>query len=199
MIINTIPVGAYEANCYLLMDENNKEIAIIDPGGDAASIEKQITNLSGKPKYILLTHGHFDHVGAVEFLADKYKIPFYISEKDEKLMESDNSVFGNIRKADGYIKEGDKINLGDLEIKVLETPGHSKGGLCFVAQDNVFTGDTLFQGSIGRTDFVSGSLEEILASIKNKLLPLGSDVKVYPGHGPSSTIGYEERNNPFLD
>lgn len=199
MIIKTIPAGIYEANCYLIKDEETSEVAIIDPGGEDASIEKEINSLKGEPKFILLTHGHFDHVGGVIKLAEKYNIPFYISKTDEELMERDNSVFGTLRKADFYLKEGDTVNLGKNQIKVIETPGHSKGGLCFLLLDKVFTGDTLFQGSIGRTDFISGDLNEIISSIKNKLLPLGDNILVYPGHGPSSTIGYEVRNNPFLN
>ena len=113
-------------------------------------------------------------------------------------MEKDNSVFGTLPKASGYLKEGDVVKLGSREIKVIETPGHTKGGLCFLIDGKLFTGDTLFQGSIGRTDFIGGDMKEIISSIKNKLLPLGDDVEVYPGHGPSSSIKFEKMRNPYL-
>lgn len=196
--INIVPAGIYEANCYILVEDETKECAIIDAGGDAGKIEAAIESMNGNPKYLLLTHGHFDHVGGVEEICNTYNIPFYISKVDEEYMAKDNSVFGTLPKASGYLKEGDVLKLGAYEIKVIETPGHTKGGLCFAVDNKVFTGDTLFQGSVGRTDFIGGSMEEIIMSIKTKLLPLGDDVKVYPGHGPSSSIGFEKMRNPYL-
>lgn len=196
--VNIVPAGVYAANCYILVDEDTKECAIIDAGGDADEIESAIEDMNGSPKYLLLTHGHFDHVGGVEEICKKYNIPFYISKTDEEYMEKDNSVFGTLPKASGYLKEGDTIKLGNYEIKVIETPGHTKGGLSFFVDGKVFTGDTLFQGSVGRTDFIGGDMSEIISSIKNKLLPLGDDVRVYPGHGASTTIGIEKVRNPYL-
>lgn len=196
--IKTVPAGIYEANCYILVDEDTKDCVIIDAGGDADKIETALESMSGKPKYVILTHGHFDHVGGVEEICSKYNIPFYISRADEEYMEKDSSVFGTLPKASVYIKEGDTIKLGSYEIKVIETPGHTKGGLCFFVDNKVFTGDTLFQGSVGRTDFPGGDMNEIISSIKNKLLPLGDDVEVYPGHGPSSSIRFEKMRNPYL-
>lgn len=196
--IKVVPAGIYDANCYILVDEETKDCAIIDIGGDSKKIESAIESMHGNPKYILLTHGHFDHVGGVEEISSKYNIPFYISKTDEEYMEKDNSVFGTLPKASGYLKEGDIIKLGDNKIRVIETPGHTKGGLCFLTGKKLFTGDTLFQGSIGRTDFIGGDMNEIISSIKNKLLPLGDDIEVYPGHGPSSSIGFEKMRNPYL-
>lgn len=196
--VNIVPAGVYAANCYILVDDDTKECAIIDAGGDADEIESAIEDMNGNPKYLLLTHGHFDHVGGVEEICKKYNIPFYISKTDEEYMEKDNSVFGTLPKASGYLKEGDAIKLGNYEIKVIETPGHTKGGLSFFVDGKVFTGDTLFQGSVGRTDFIGGDMSEIIGSIKNKLLPLGDDVRVYPGHGPSTTIRVEKVRNPYL-
>ena len=196
--IKTVPAGVYEANCYILVDEETKDCAIIDAGGDAGKISAAVESMNGKPKYLLLTHGHFDHVGGVKEICSKYDIPFYISKIDEEYMEKDNSVFGTLPKASGYLKEGDVVKLGSREIKVIETPGHTKGGLCFLIDGKLFTGDTLFQGSIGRTDFIGGDMKEIISSIKNKLLPLGDDVEVYPGHGPSSSIKFEKMRNPYL-
>lgn len=199
MIIEAIPAGIYDANCYILVEENTKECGIIDPGGDSQRLISQIDKLNAKPKFILLTHGHMDHVGGVIDLVKKYSIPFYISKADEEYMEKDDFVFGTLPKASGYLKENDILKLGDEIIKVLETPGHTKGGLCFLLNnDKVFTGDTLFNGSIGRTDFIGGSMSEIINSIKEKLLPLGDKVDVYPGHGDMTTIEHEKKYNPFL-
>lgn len=198
MIIKTLIAGMYEENCYLIMDEGTKELAIIDPGGQPNLIEKEISKLDGKPKFILLTHGHMDHVGAVIELMNKLNIPFYISENEEQYMKNDEFVFGSLPKASKYLKEGDTVSLGNNIIKVIETAGHTAGGICFLVNDELFTGDTLFQGSIGRSDFPGGNGAQLIKNIKEKLLPLGDGVKVYPGHGPASTIGYEKRNNPFL-
>ncbi|ABR33718.1 MULTISPECIES: MBL fold metallo-hydrolase [Clostridium] len=198
MIIKTLIAGMYEENCYLIMDEGTKELAIIDPGGQPNLIEKEISRLDGKPKFILLTHGHMDHVGAVIELMNKLNIPFYISENEEQYMKNDEFVFGSLPKASKYLKEGDTVSLGNNIIKVIETAGHTAGGICFLVNDELFTGDTLFQGSIGRSDFPGGNGAQLIKNIKEKLLPLGDGVKVYPGHGPASTIGYEKRNNPFL-
>lgn len=196
--LKTVPAGVYEANCYILVDEKTKDCAIIDVGGEAKKISEAIESMNGNPKYVLLTHGHFDHVGGVEEICMKYNIPFFISKTDEEYMEIDNSVFGTLPKASGYLKQGDIVKLANKEISVIETPGHTKGGLCFFVDGKVFTGDTLFQGSIGRTDFIGGDMDEIISSIKNKLLPLGDDVEVYPGHGPSSSIKFEKARNPYL-
>ena len=196
--LKTVPAGVYEANCYILVDSETKDCAIIDAGGDAGKISAAVESMQGNPKYLILTHGHFDHVGGVKEICSKYDIPFYISKTDEEYMEKDNSVFGTLPKASGYLKEGDVVKLGSREIKVIETPGHTKGGLCFLIDGKLFTGDTLFQGSIGRTDFIGGDMKEIISSIKNKLLPLGDDVEVYPGHGPSSSIKFEKMRNPYL-
>lgn len=200
MNIKTIPAGIYEANCYIVSDEATGEAVVMDPGGDVEIIEHEIEKLGARVKSILLTHGHFDHVGGVVELSKQLNVPFYISKTDEEYMDKDTSqVYGKLPKASGYLKEGTDILVGDKSIKVLETPGHTKGGLCFLVEDNLFTGDTLFKGSIGRTDFIGGSFEEIIKSIEEKLIPLGDDIKVYPGHGPMSTIGFEKRNNPYLE
>ena len=195
MIIKAIPAGIYDANCYIVMDEKTKDAVVLDPGGDGEMLERAIKDMKANVKSILLTHGHMDHVGGVEYLSDKLNVPFYISKIDEEYMEKDNYVFGSIRNANGYLEDGNELSFGSLNIKVIATPGHTKGGLCFLIEDKLFTGDTLFQGSIGRTDFIGGSFPEIIDSIKTKLLPLGDEIEVYPGHGPKSSIGYEKGYN----
>ena len=199
MIIKAIPAGIYDANCYIVMDEKTKDAVVLDPGGDGEMLERAIKDMGANVKSILLTHGHMDHVGGVEYLSDKLNVPFYISKIDEEYMEQDNYVFGSIRNANGYLEDGNELSFGSLNIKVIATPGHTKGGLCFLIEDKLFTGDTLFQGSIGRTDFIGGSFPEIINSIKTKLLPLGDEIEVYPGHGPKSSIGYEKGYNMYLN
>ncbi|NME82483.1 MBL fold metallo-hydrolase [Clostridium sp. SM-530-WT-3G] len=198
MVVESIIAGMYEENCYLLIDDKTKECGIIDPGGNAKKIENEIISKGLKAKFILITHGHADHVDGVEELSKALNIPFYISKVDEEYMSQDNFVYGSIPKASGYLKEGDTLTLGNHTIKVIETPGHTKGGLCFLVDDLLFTGDTLFQGAVGRTDFIGGDMHELISSIKTKLLPLGDNIKVFPGHGPSSTIGFEKVRNPYL-
>lgn len=199
MIIKAIPAGIYDANCYIVMDEKTKDAVVLDPGGDGEMLERAIKDMGANVKSILLTHGHMDHVGGVEYLSDKLNVPFYISKIDEEYMEKDNYVFGTIRNANGYLEDGNDLSFGSLNIKVIATPGHTKGGLCFLIEDKLFTGDTLFQGSIGRTDFIGGSFPEIINSIKTKLLPFGDEIEVYPGHGPKSSIGYEKGYNMYLN
>ena len=199
MIIKAIPAGIYDANCYIVMDAKTKDAVVLDPGGDGEMLERAIKDMGANVKSILLTHGHMDHVGGVEYLSDKLNVPFYISKIDEEYMEKDNYVFGSIRNANGYLEDGNELSFGSLNIKVIATPGHTKGGLCFLIEDKLFTGDTLFQGSIGRTDFIGGSFSEIINSIKTKLLPLGDEIEVYPGHGPKSSIGYEKGYNMYLN
>lgn len=199
MDIKTMPVGIYGANCYLLIEEN--QCAIIDPGADPEDIINEIGKLNVEPKFILLTHGHMDHVGAVEKIKETYDIPFYINKKDEELIKNKEYIFGNFGKyqnADKYLEEGNEFSLGNLTIKAIETPGHSLGGMCFLVNDVIFTGDTLFRESIGRSDFVGGDHNELINSIQNKIMTLDSNIKVLPGHGPQSTIGFEKENNPFF-
>ncbi|ATD55337.1 MBL fold metallo-hydrolase [Clostridium chauvoei] len=198
MIIKTIPAGSLQANCYIVMDEETKEAVVMDPGGDADWIIKEIETLGANIKYILLTHAHADHDGGVVDLKKKYDVPVYMHKEEEMYMEKDNFVFGKIPKFYSFIEDGDELNIGSLKIKCIHTPGHTKGGLCFLIEDKVFTGDTLFQGSIGRTDFSGGDFNEIIRSINDKLLVLPNNVEVYPGHGPKSTIIFERMRNPFL-
>lgn len=198
MIVNSLIAGMYEENCYIIMDEETKEAVVLDPGGSFGKIKKVIEDMKCKVKYILLTHGHADHVGAVEELSSFYKVPFYISEKDEEVMNLGTPMFGKLRKADGYVKNQDIFKLGKYEIKALETPGHTKGGICYLTGNMCFTGDTLFQGAIGRSDLYGGNYAELIQSIKDKLLVLDDKVEIYPGHGPCSTIGFEKRSNPFF-
>jgi hydroxyacylglutathione hydrolase len=200
-VIKRIPAGVYAANCYVVMDEETKQAVILDPGGDSEDIIKGIEALSAEVKLILLTHGHVDHVGAVEELREKYNVPVYINKKDEDIINKGDFIFGKLTSTDkpsSYISEGDELRIGELVVKCIETPGHTPGGMSFLIGDNLFTGDTLFAGSIGRTDFTGGDFDTLIHSIKTKLLVMKDDVKVFSGHGPQSTIGRERQTNPFL-
>lgn len=199
MIVKTLPVGSYQANCYIIKDENSNKAAIIDPGANAEWIIKSCEELNAEVDVILLTHAHFDHDGAVEELKAKYNVPVYMHKEEENYMNIDtSSVFGKLSKVYKFMNDNDTIKVGTLEFKCIHTPGHTKGGMCFLVNDKVFTGDTLFQGSIGRTDFIGGSFDEIIKSIEEKLMVLDKNVEVYPGHGPKSTIIFERMRNPFL-
>lgn len=200
MIIKRVVAGIYGANCYIIMDEDTKEALVLDPGGDVDDIEKALGELGAKVKYIFLTHGHVDHTSGVDELRGKTKAITGISEKDDILIHKPTYMYGPLLegKPDLYLNHGDKFTVGNFEVKCIETPGHTPGGMSFLIENNVFTGDTLFLGSIGRTDLEGGSQEAIINSIKNNLLPLPKETVVYPGHGPQSSIEREEKLNPFL-
>ena len=207
MRINKMTVGPLSTNCYIVSDENTGKAVIIDPGAQADRIQSKITELDLSVEAILLTHGHFDHMMAAEELRETYKVPVYACAKEKELLNSSskNLSKGFIRMdytmdADIYCKEGDEFYLAGCSIKVLETPGHTKGGCCYyIASENiVFTGDTLFALSIGRTDFEGGSYPEICKSIKEKLFVLPDETICYCGHGEGTRIGYEKGRNPYV-
>jgi hydroxyacylglutathione hydrolase len=199
MQIKRIPAGVYAANCFILMNEDTKETAVIDPGGDSEDLIKAVNEMDAKVKYILLTHGHTDHTGAAVQLQEEYNVPIYISKKDYRMMENGEYIYGDvIGKVDKFLNEGDTFKIGSIEIKCIHTPGHTPGGICFMVEDVVFTGDTLFAGSIGRTDLAGGDFDAIISNIKNKLMILPDNITVLPGHGPQSSIGRERVHNPFL-
>ncbi len=204
MLIKRIPAGVYAANCYILIDEASKECAVIDPGGDAEDLVSFINEANVKVKYILLTHGHADHTGAVGNLSELYCVQAHINKYDGMYIANGEFMFGPLKYKGGIVElvmdlEQDKVfKLGSLEIKCIETPGHTPGGICFLVGDKLFTGDTLFLRSIGRTDLSGGDFNTLIDSIKNRLLILNPETVVYPGHGPQTTIKYERDNNPFL-
>ena len=199
MIVKTYPLGSLQTNCYLAIDEATNKAAIIDPGAQANYLIKEIEVLGINIDVILLTHCHFDHNGAVEELKNKYNVDVYLNEAEEEYMTIDTTgIFGELPKFYKFFEEGQEIKVGNLTFKTIFTPGHTKGGTCFLVEDNLFTGDTLFNTSIGRTDFLGGSYNELINSIETKLMPLENNINVYPGHGPKSSIGYERMKNPFL-
>jgi glyoxylase-like metal-dependent hydrolase (beta-lactamase superfamily II) len=206
MILIRLIVGPLQVNCYILADEKTKEAVVIDPGDDAREILKVIKEKGLKVKYIMSTHAHFDHVGANRAIKEATGAELVLHEADAPVLatvSSQSSSFGmppvSAPPADRYVKHGDAITAGEVSLTVLHTPGHTPGGISLLGHGMVFTGDALFAGSIGRTDFPGGDLMTLLEAIKAHLMTLPDDTKVYSGHGPESTIGDERRENPFLN
>ena len=206
--VTIVPVTAFAQNCSIVACTATNRAAIVDPGGDVARIREAIDQLKVTPERILLTHGHLDHAGGAADLAEQLNLP--IEGPDER----DGFLLGNLEQQGArfgitdmrnvtptrWLVEDETVSIGDLTFNVLHVPGHTPGHLVFVNVPARFAlvGDTLFQGSVGRTDFPYGSHDELIAGIKGKLLPLGDDVTILPGHGPASTIGTERRGNGFL-
>jgi len=194
MFIKMFTVGMIQTNCFIAGDTQTQKAAVIDPGFDSASeaqsILKEIERNKFMVKFIINTHGHPDHTSGNKIMKEATKAPILIHEYDAPLLSNPS--------ADRTIREGDVIEVGEVKLRVLHTPGHSRGSIALLGADAVFSGDTLFAGSIGRYDLPGGSLEEIMHSLKNKLMILPDRLKVYPGHGPVTTIGEERRSNPFL-
>jgi glyoxylase-like metal-dependent hydrolase (beta-lactamase superfamily II) len=193
------------ANCFIVGCENTKSAVVIDPGDEADKILMTLAESQLTVKYIINTHGHFDHVGANKKMKEVTGAEILIHAADADMLEQismASQAFGisveNSPPADRTIGEGDQITFGDITLNVIHTPGHSPGGIALSADGVVFVGDSLFYGSIGRTDFPGGDYNTLISSIKNKLFPLGDEVVVYTGHGPETTIGQEKRMNPFL-
>ncbi len=205
MIIKTLAVGPIMANCYIVGCENTKSAVVIDPGDEADKILMALAESQLTVKYIINTHGHFDHVGANKKMKEATGAEILIHAADADMLEQisvASQAFGmsveDSPPADRTIAEGDQITFGDITFNVIHTPGHSLGGISLSTDGVVFVGDSLFYGSIGRTDFPGGDYNTLISSIKNKLFPLGDDVVVYTGHGPETSIGQEKRMNPFL-
>lgn len=199
-------VGSVCTNCYLLVNHKTGELLVVDPGDQAQLIEKQIEKTGAKPVAVLLTHGHFDHAGAAEELADKYQISIYAYEAEKETLEDPGlNLCGMIGEhkvyhADIFVKDEEVLKLAGFSIRVFFTPGHTIGGCCYYIADEkiLFSGDTLFQESVGRTDFPRGSASDLIRAIREKLMPLPDDVTVYTGHDESTLIGYERMHNPYL-
>jgi glyoxylase-like metal-dependent hydrolase (beta-lactamase superfamily II) len=206
MQIRTIVVGQLGANCYLIIDDATRAAAVIDPGDDIDEIARAIQDAGADLKYMLLTHGHPDHSWATGELQRIFDVELSMHEADIPQLEGEPDLVAIFYDADSYIKprlgkflkDGDIIKIGETELRVLHTPGHSPGAVCYVSDGIAFTGDTLFAGSVGRTDFSGGSQEDLMRSLRDKLLSLPDDTVIYPGHGPASTIGAERKGNPWI-
>ena len=208
MILKLFVLNAIQTNTWVLTDEETKDTVIIDLGGDYKKVFSYIKEIGGNLKYILCTHGHFDHImGIPDMQKDGFDIPVYINKNDEELatkhLNDTLHMFGlegNYPKIkiSGYLDSQTELFIGNKKIKVIETPGHTKGGVCFLTDNLLFSGDTLFRREIGRCDLEGGDYGTIINSLKTKLLPLDDDIKVYPGHDASTTMGEEKKYNRYF-
>lgn len=204
MIIKTFPAGPFEANCYIVGDENTKKGFIIDPSGKPDGIIELVKELGLNIEFIILTHGHGDHFTGAYKVKEELNIPLYVHGEDESLVKGGTKDLIPILRnmtlvdVDGNVSEGDVFNVGDLKVEILETPGHTIGGICIKIDNVLFSGDSLFFRSIGRCDLGRASQEMLINSIKTKILTLEEDTIIYPGHGPSTTVKDEKELNPFL-
>ncbi len=205
MLVKKVIVGPFQANCYIIADEKGGEGIVIDPGGDVEVILDSIKSSNLNIIYIIATHAHIDHIAGVEQLKKLTGAKFLLHFLDAPFLEDPKlnlssllqtpSTFSSPEK---FLQEGEKVKLGKIELEVIHTPGHTPGSISLIIDECVFTGDTLFAGGIGRVDFPGGHFEALQKSIREKIFSLPSDTKVFPGHGPETTVEKEKKNNPFV-
>lgn len=204
--IGRMTLGMCQTNCYFVYREGKAEVIVVDPADRGKHIYDTLTSKGFKVVGILLTHGHFDHILGCSDLRKLSSAKIYAHEAEKEICENSMNNL-SARMAEGctikpnyYVKDGEEITLGDMVCKVISTPGHTAGGCCYYFEKDgiLISGDTLFECSVGRTDFPTGSMSTLVRSIKEKLMILPEEVKVYPGHGDATTIGYEKNHNPFL-
>lgn len=206
MILETVSVGVYQANCYILASQAQSGAIIIDPGDEEPKIRRILNKHKLRPEFIINTHGHIDHIGS----DDKFGVLVYIHIKELPLLNNPelnmSGFLGSSYRVKAEVKtveEGDLLELDNIQLQVIHLPGHTPGGIALMMKkpkDKIlFTGDSLFRMTIGRTDFPGSNEATLVSSIKEKLFKLPDDTVIYPGHGPSSTIGEERKNNPFLN
>lgn len=205
MFLEKIPAGVYAVNCYVIGDDKTNKAAVVDPGGDVDKIIEVLEDNDFKLEYIILTHAHGDHVGGVEELREKTGAPVYMHKDDHNMLKNsriNHSVsISGIKveiEADYFVKDGDSLELGNLMLSIIHTPGHTQGGICIQVENVLLSGDTLFANSIGRSDLEGGNQEQLIESIKNKLFTLSEELTVLPGHGPATTIRIEKLTNPYV-
>ena len=197
--VGCLKVGFNRTNCYIFFDEDTKEAVIVDPGENADFIQEQVSEIGVTPLAILLTHAHYDHIGAVTAIKEAYNIPIYVHEEDVPMlsdrMKNLGNVVVNLSEDDVILKGGEELDIAGIKIKVFHTPGHTRGCVCYYLEEEgiLFSGDTMFRYSWGRTDFPGGSEREIMDSIRSKLLPLPEETVVFPGHEGATRISDERR------
>jgi glyoxylase-like metal-dependent hydrolase (beta-lactamase superfamily II) len=207
MILETLTVGPFQENCYVIGDESTGEGALVDPGDEAARIALAVEQTGLEVGRIIVTHAHIDHVGAVAALVDEYSCPVLMHAEAEPMLGQLPTQalmmglrFGKVPAVERHIEDDEVLEVGGLRLRALYTPGHAPGHLAFYLESEglVLSGDALFAGSVGRTDLFGGDMELLLRSINERLLALPDETRVYPGHGPQTTVGDERRYNPFL-
>lgn len=206
MILERISVGIYATNCYVIGCEETLQGAIVDPGGDAQEILRLVEKHRLRIKYIIVTHGHFDHIGALAEVKEETGAQVAIHKGDQDMLTNPGkslaSIVGgnrNITNPDVLLEDEAILEVGSLRLEIIHTPGHTPGGICIkIEESTLLSGDTLFAGSIGRTDLPGGDYDALIDSIKTKLMHLDDNMRVYPGHGPVTTIGGEKASNPFF-
>jgi len=207
MILKWLTVGPFQENCYIVGDEVSGVGAIVDPGDEASRIAMTVEQTDLEVGSIIVTHAHIDHVGAVAALVDEYACPVLMHAEAEPMLEQLPTQammmglrFGKVPAVDHHIPDEEVLEVGDLNLRSLYTPGHAPGHLAFYIEDEglVLSGDALFAGSVGRVDLPGGSMEVLMRSIEERLLTLPDETTVYPGHGPQTEIGNERASNPFL-
>ena len=205
LIHEVIETGPLQVNCQLLGSSESGEAILIDPGGHCSQIMKRLAQLRLRLTHIINTHGHFDHIGGVAELQQESGCLFWMQEEDRPLVEQAKAhaaswglPFGNQPSIDRTLHDNEILEVAGLSLAVIYTPGHTQGGVCLRWQTGMAVGDTLFAGSVGRTDLPGGNSRQLIASIKNRLFSLEDNLTCYPGHGPPTTIGQEKRGNPYV-
>lgn len=205
LIHEILETGPLQVNCQLLGTQASGEALLIDPGGDVNRLLTRLAQLRLRLTHIINTHGHFDHIGGVAALQEETQCLFWMHDADRPLMEQAAShagswglPFGNIPTLDRTLHDKETVEVAGIRLEVIHTPGHSQGGVCLRWESGMAVGDTLFAGSMGRTDLPGGNTQQLVSSIKNRLFSLEDDLVCHPGHGPSTTIGRERHSNPFL-
>jgi hydroxyacylglutathione hydrolase len=203
LIVKRFVVGGWKANCYIVSSETVKQGLIIDPGDEEGLILKAVREMGIEIKLLVATHGHIDHIGAIGVLKRALRAPVAIHHQDATALQGDGRFFwgehfGPPMNADRQLRDGDTLEVADLRFKVINTPGHTFGGICLYGQGAVFTGDTLFHNSIGSSGIGTGTRTQLLDSITDKLMVLPEETIIYPGHGSQTTVASELKNNPYI-
>ncbi len=203
MIVKRLVVGGWKANCYIVGSETVNQGLIIDPGDEEQAILRAVREMGIEIKLLVATHGHIDHIGAIGVLKQALHAPVAIHKQDSTALQGDGRFFwgehfGPPMNPDRQLRDGDILQVADLSFKVINTPGHTYGGICLYGQGAVFTGDTLFRNSIGSSGIGTGSRAELMDSIVGKLMVLPGETVIYPGHGSQTTVAAELKNNPYI-